>query len=966
MPSSEVVIKALEQIRKRAANYEYFFDQLDSPDWIVPLLAEGFFKHPPAPQKEGDSVGFPFWPESRYLAKMASRDPDLVLNVALNVPDTDNVRIHEDFAEAALAMPPHLSAALAKKETGWIERQNHLFFVLPRTLGKLISHLARGGEVDAALDLARALLEVLPDQKAKEKTKKDEDDLFSLPPQPSVRFDQWEYEEILKKNVPDLVTAADARGIELLCDLLEAAVRYSQSDGAKGAPWDYSWIWRPAIEDHFQNRHRGLRSILVTSLRDACESLIREGKEGVKALVGFLESNKYPWHIFRRIALHLLRLFPESTANLIAQRLTDFNVFDTHAFRHEYAMLLRDCFKFLSDNQQKIILGWIEQGPPDLEEYKNSRDETTGKYPTKEDARRFQKGWQRVRLAWFSDALPEEWKKRYQELVAEFGEPDHPEFPSYSTGTWVGPTSPKSADELEAMTVSEVTAFLKTWDPPGESMAPSPEGLGRVLSSVVSEKPDRFSAEATTFEGLDPTYVRALLVGFRDAINKGKTFAWQPVLDLCKWVVQQPRNIDDEKSVDMDKDPHWGWARKTIADLFSSGFKEGKRCIPFKFQELVWATLQPLTEDPEPTPEYEKEYGGTNMDPTSLSINTTRGEAMHALVRYALWVRHYLENESDGKERPDRGFEEMPEVREILNAHLDIERDPSLAIRSVYGQWFPWLVLIDSKWAAKKAGDIFPSEEKERPFWDAAWNAYVFRCQAYDNVFDVLEDQYALAIDRSIEPTKDEDSFENPQRNLGEHLMVFYWRGKLNISEPESLLGRFWKKASPFVRGKALVFVGRNLQDTEGEVEAKTLDRMKKLWESRLEEAKSAQDAAVFVSEMEAFGWWFASGKFDDKWAIEQLLEALRLVQKTDPTHLVVDRLAEVSEKFPFEAVQCLGLLAKGDREGWKIHGWIEEAKTILSSAMKSGGKATESAEDLIHYLGSRGYLQFRSLPQRD
>lgn len=962
-PTPEQLDRAVALIGQKE-HRRYFFDRIENPEWIDSLFRKGFFQNPPAAERDDakGTVGFPPWPESLYLARMAYKKPRLVLQTILQASETDNINVHEDFAAAALAMPAELSAEWAEKEAVWIKGQDHLFFVLPRTLGKLISHLSQGGEVDASLNLAKALLDVLPDPKVKEKAR--EDRTFSTPPQPTVRFDQWEYEEILKKNVPSLVTAAGIQAIELLCNLLETAVRYSQKDGAKGAPWDYSWIWRPAVEDHPQNRHHGLRSILVTALRDACESLVRNRQEEAKVLVGMLEGDKYSWHIFRRIALHLLRLFRKPAADLIAERLTNFNLFDTHAFRHEYALLLRDCFGLLSDDKQKFILSWIEQGPPDLDEYKKREDETTGKCPTEEDIRRYLRGWQRTRLAWFSGTLPEEWKKRYEEMVAEFGEPDHPEFASYSKGVQVGPTSPKVAAELEGMSVSEIIKLCEDFKPTDEFMAPSPEGLGRELSAVVSERPERFLKKVSKFQSLDPTYVRAILSGIRSAIGKGKVIDWQAVFELCGWVVIQRREVNDEEDIDLLKDPHWGWARKTIADLLSEGFKKSEGSIPFKYRKTVWNVLEPISHDPDPTPEYEAEYLESNVDPSSLSINTTRGEAMHAVVRYALWVRECLGKEPGGKEKLACGLQEMPEVLEVLATRLDMEEEKSLAVRSVYGRWFPWLVLIDSRWAKEAVNKVFPSSEKCRLFWDTAWQAYIMYCDAYDDVFEILQNKYALAVERLGDGEQNDDSYTDVQKQLAKHLMVFYWRGKLSLDDPDGLLAKLFEKATPQFRGAALRFVGQSVRDEKSDIKPEILERMIRLWERRLEVTKNTQDPSAFAPEMESFGWWFASGKFDDAWAIKQLLEALKLVQKTDPNHLVVDRLTEVSEKFRLESVQCLELLAKGDREGWKIHGWIEEAKTILSHAMQSGGSAAESAEHLIHYLGSRGYLQFRPLLQ--
>ena len=52
-----------------------------------------------------------------------------------------------------------------------------------------------------------------------------------------------------------------------------------------------------------------------------------------------------------------------------------------------------------------------------------------------------------------------------------------------------------------------------------------------------------------------------------------------------------------------------------------------------------------LTEDEDPTPHHEAHYGGSTMEPFTLAMNTIRGEAMEAVIRYALWFRRHKEQE---------------------------------------------------------------------------------------------------------------------------------------------------------------------------------------------------------------------------------------------------------------------------------------------------------------------------------
>lgn len=957
MPSPEVVKKALDAIKKRSADYEYFFDKLNSPEWIKPLWDAGLFSHPPEPLKDGQYVRFPIWPESRYLARMASLEPNVVLKVIQQIPDTENVRVFEDLIDAALKMPVELGAQLVEKAKNWARSPYQL--LMPEKLGLLVAHLAKGGQVDSALSLAQALLEVLPDPKVQDKSTTEE--LYRLPPEPRARFDIWDYEQILKKDFPELVRTAEIRAVNLLCNFLEAAIRLSRRRDDDEGPEDYSWIWRRAIEDHSQNMHHGLKDVLVSGIRDASDLIVKANTAILPYVVRLLEER--PWRVFHRLALDLLRRFPSVTPDLVVARLMNRDLFNHVGLRHEYALLIDECFETLTTEQQQVILGWIEEGP-DLETLTESAIERTGKRPKEEDIAKYKKNWQRNRLAWFKTHLPENWRQRYQTLVDECGEPEHPEFSSYVSTGYVGPTSPMPAKDIKTMPISELVAFLQTWQPPADHFAPSLEGLGRELTTVVAEDPTLFVLASDQFKDLDPTFVRAMIRGCEEACKANKTFDWSSVIELCRWITAQPRDISGRKLPRTDADPDWGWARKAVASLLSAGFDEKAFGIPITLRQKVWDALKSLTNDPDPTPEYEAQYGGSNMDPATLSINTTRGEAMHTVIRYALWARRHLEKLPNAKQQLAHGFAEMPEVSDVLDKHLDVLQDPSLAIRAIYGQWFPWLVLIDPAWASEHLDKIFPSIESERPLRDAAWETYILFCAPYDNVFKILRGQYALAIGRLGETPYRRRQLDDPHRHLAEHLMAFYWRGEIKKDDANRLLTKFWSKASGELRGHALEFVGRSLHDTQGNLHRNILERLKSLWEHRFAVAK--QDAEGHKAEMAAFGWWFSSGKLEDAWAIHQLIEALKISGKTKPDHLVIKRLAALAQTMPKEAIQCLEAVVKGDQEGWSIYSWRVLARNILETALQSTDtEAATSAVNLVHYLGSRGYFEFRDLLQK-
>jgi hypothetical protein len=853
--------------------------------------------------------------------------------------------VHDNLADAALAMPPELAAQWAKKEAAWLEKRDKIDSLLPQKLGNLVGHLARGGQADVAVALARSLLGIMPSLHTGEQISVSE---------PRARFDTWDYEQILSAQLPSLVSASCESGFVMFCDLLESAVRFYL--GGRDPPEDYSHTWRPAIEDSEQNLLSDPKELLVSAVRDAAVQIIKAESSLLSALADALEKRK--WFIFQRIVLHLLRVFPTGNEALIAVQLTDEKKFDKPTLWHEYSFLAKEQFGSLSPQDQSKILTWIDIGP-DIEKMRAIDEKMTGKPPTNEQVEYYANHWRLSHLAPIHVSLPEEWRSRYSKLVAQFGEPEHPEYLVYSSGG-IGPTSPKNAQELQSMNLSEIANLLKTWQPSGGILDSSPEGLGRVLSGVVTSDPERFAKEALMFQGLDPTYVRGLLGGFRDAAKNGHCFTWHHILKLCQWTVEQPRdNTDKESSLEFDTT--WGPARRTVAALLSAGFQKGPCELSSDLRKEAWDVLQPITEDPDPTPEREKSALDTgSLDPANLSINSVRGEALHTVIRYALWVKRHLDKNSTSEQSRGSTLDKIPEARAVLDAHLDLGRERSLAIRVVYGQYLPQLLFLDKEWSSRRLPEIFPTDKSLQDLHDATWEAYLAYCPPYESVFEVLHDKYLAAVNRLDEaPSKWRYVGADPMERLAEHLMVLYWRGKLDLENV--ILKQFFAKAAGNLRRHSLSFIGRSLLNTKEEVPAAVLERLKALWISRLQAITSSGSSNL--EEFSSFGWWFASGKFESNWGLEQLLSVLQSAGHAEADHQVINRLRDLSSESPELTMECLALMFGSKDASLIFLAWREQVYKILNAAISSGNqKAHEKAVTLINRLTALGHTELRTL----
>jgi hypothetical protein len=514
------------------------------------------------------------------------------------------------------------------------------------------------------------------------------------------------------------------------------------------------------------------------------------------------------------------------------------------------------------------------------------------------------------------------------------------------------------------MSTDEVIAYLRTWEPsPGFAM-PSPEGLARVLAASVRNDPDGIAQIASRLRELDPTYVNGYLSGYRELAMNHQAIPWKPILELCSWVVAQDREIPGRTSEYGDLDTGWGWTRSTIAHLLSAGFNDGSSEIPLELRSLVWEVLLPLTDDPDPSNASEAKYGGSNMDPVTLAINTVRGQAIEAVHNFALWT--YRSLDATGRAG---GFEQMPEVRFVLDRHLDREVERSYAVHSIYGRKFPWLQLLDAEWAEQNVAKIFPPEESDELYWESAWDAYITYCPPYDSVFDVLRTEYGRAIARLNHAPTERKRPAFAQDHLPQHLMTFYLRGKIDLDDP--LLRDFFETASPELLGRAMSFVGRSfsvLVDNEFRSlptppSDEVLTRARVLWEFRLRKVQEATDPTDHAKELSEFGWWSISPHFEGTWVLDQLSNVLRSVGTIDAGHEIVKRLAREVEEHPTEALGVLQLMLHSDKDGWLVLSWKDSVTDILRSGLNSvSADVRRLATEITQQLGVRGYREFRSL----
>jgi hypothetical protein len=942
------VDRALALIKKGAVNADYFFEQLTSPVWIEPLAKEKLFAKPYNAIRRAEGLSFPFWVPGLYLARMAaiSEAQAQVLEILKSLPESDNPRVYEVVADAAAVLPPDLAKHLVSQLLRGVELPFQLG--LPEKVGSVVVRLAEAGLAHEARRLARALLAIVPTPAPTEDS--DEDvDVRWLHREAKGRMDGWHYGKVLDQIVESLVRSSGQEALRLLCDLLEQAVAAGRMEAGKG-PDDFSYIWRESVE-HSEARRGNSRDDLVSGVRDAAMQIVDASPEQLREIVEHLRAR--PTRIFHRVALFLLLRKGERDIALAQDSLSNPPDWEDIGLHPEYELLLARFFGRLTPEVQRVYLDWIDQGP-DQPSYVAFRRQMDGREPREAEVRLHRDVWLRDHLGVLAAHLAPGNRQRLAELE-QIGPSRQAGRPLYRvTMGWRGERSPLTEAEALSLDWPSLIAKVRDWTPPSPSdfEGPSVEGLAGSVRERVIANPREAVEHLSQVVNIGPQYISAILEALREAIKKKEELAWEPILVFIQQIV-------DQAHVATDQVDRWRWVSKCAASLVDDSFDAGAASIPIQFRELVWRILERLAQNPDPTPEHEERYGGTNMDPATLSLNTVRGETFHAIARYGLWWRRHLESLPDAADRFKSGFDELPEMRALLDRHLDPTFEPSLAVRAVYGQWFPWLALLDVAWATGHVGAIFPEGAEQAPLCWAAWRTYVVFCNPFTNVLPILHPVYLRAIGALRDGMAPNVGMgERPAEHLAEHLMAYYWRGELALGG-DDLVVTFFDAADSKLRGHALEWVGRILAQLDEAPVPQVEERLRALWEWRMSRVP------LEAEEMQAFGWWFGSSRMDDGWSLQNLTRLLSASVLPEPDHMVAERLAAIAREQPAEAVQSLDRMIGLASEGWTIHGWIDSARSILETALRStNNDARERAVRVIHRLGALRFRDFRTLLQ--
>lgn len=939
MVTDELVDRALKILAEGAANYHYFFANLKSPDWIAPLKRRGRFANPPPAEKRSDSIRFPLWPEGEYLLRMAPRSPQEVFE-AINDAwhESDNHSVHDLLLRIATELPPAFAAKIAEAEAKWASHQVRFYILYAHRAEPLLIKLARNNQTLAALKLLGPILDVqAPESRRADREITVGESRVRLPVDPVGRIDAWHVQRLMSNAGIELALREPDKTLALLSRKLHKAVEIHQND--RKSDDDFSTIWRPQIA---ASRLGRLLDVLVTAVRDIGLSIARGTENGYETVVRIFEKQKWP--IFKRLEYYILSEAEALPEAFVSRRLLKAEMYSSTTANPEFNQFLTKWARRVPKDVREQLFAVVDSGP-DLSRYSRflGEQESNGARPEAEEWIR-----DRWRLGWLTalgEALDGERRTELTTLTARYGQPQPTQLISGFRA--ISDVSALSLDEIKKLSIPNLASYLKNWQPtPGWNPdKPNRAGLGSTLQQWASENPQLFSDNLKLFEdaNLHPTYLRSIIDALCEALKGDKAFDVYSVVRAIEWLL---RNTTETAAAgqDWDEDPSWNWAHMSSARFLSELFLHPHRLDIRRWREF-WSVLELIAQNPSPSPE-DDEQRKEGPDFGLAALNNIRSVGLLAVMQYARWIK------ASGSTADSDAF---PDAMALLAKHLDPQTDKSVAVREMFGMHFNLLAWLDRKWLERELPALFP--EKFSTLDRFAWGSYVLFSQPIADLLAAMRFRYERAVNAL---QRKAGSVNDAERALGNHLTAYYASGAIDLDDP--LLTLFFAKASSALRAQTIGDIGWHLREHQsGDIPSHTQERLMNLWEHRFARA-SAEEASEAQQELASFGWWLASKKFPDSWAIQQAIAVLDRFRRIDPDFAVVERLAELAPLYAFEATHALGIVFEEDKEGWSIHGWGENPQIIIREALKCDQRSRREAERVVNIFVSRGHAGLRSL----
>ena len=965
--------RMLSLIERRGANFAFFFERVDDVSWIPVFKKNGYFGHPPKIEvSEDGGMHFRSWRPVLYLKRVAAASPSLVVDTVLDFQDTDNPRILYTISEIALiAEPIEQSLRLKDWVFKYLESPDESS-IKAEFIPKLMNRWAGASPetTDAALQLMKKTVpfKADPELQDKQARRKENPDEGTTRLEPRTLFRYWEYQKILDKGVRLFAEREPYQVVRILLDATAKMIDWQfhedqlETIGSK----DGLMGWCDRVNE--PSDYKASEVSLVNALTFASEKVYEKAPESVAELEKSLRSQR--WDIFMRLRHHLYALHPnEQTKPWIREMILTHPTYCKWEHRFEFQRMIRlACEHFgadlLTEEEREGIFKTILKGPSE----ERFRD-WTGENFTEEAFEKRKRYFHKIQLRPFAPVLFGKYQDYFQELI---GKEENPvtdnDYPPYKPegARIIEKSSPKTPEELESLSDSEILEFLNDWEDVGHApknwwVEITFEGLAEAFQSIFQESiiPNdaRLRFWLKNRDQIErPIYVRAMVSAIQECIKLKQFDRLDEWFDLCEWILlhpDQPKEAGVNHSEESRGNPDWSSSRRAVGDFVEMCVGKDVN-VPISVRDRLYSLLDELCTQYDRRLDEDEPVLLNSDDQFTEAINKTRSRALESLVDFGYWVRRQLEDE----------YADTHEVFDILVKRFDpgCKHPLKLPEYSLLGRHYASIFGLNKERAIQCKDNLFPKENLRA--WVEAFRNFLTYNPKYNPphkpTFDVIREEVEFALNNLNE--LEADSLRTPDLvdKIGERLFTYYLQEVYPLRGNESLLERFYKRTGQDKERWSHFFydVGRRLKNSGQQLDENIERKIIDFFNWRFEEGES--------SELKEFTFWMEAECLDAEWRLKSYSKILDLCESEEiRTYTQLESLLEMLLEHTVLVVECFAKLtdlAVGSGGNTYIH-FIDKAKPILEAGLNSDDASVrENAERARENLLRGGHSEFLDL----
>ena len=955
-PTTDQLAQA-ERLTRTPDRLRYFLDKLDNPLWLKSLADHGWFdtEHVPEPVREDDgTVRLSDWPPASYLARIAGHVPEKAAEIIRTLTGTKNPWVQRQLVAALLALPSNMATPFVSSVVSWV-RGPYAGWLDEQDLTALAVKFLGLADPSPGELLALTLL--------------------------TATHDEYALGEVARALTHPLA-GSGAAGVHVFIEALDQ----HNDDTHRLDSINFS---RVSIGPHPQNQHlHGDTDPLVDGIRDAALAYMRRTGD----LTVWEELSARPDALYRRIAYHIAAVLiddfneADQTAPSNAPQwvvtlrvhardtVIDEAAFADPATRLEYGQLVHTMLRHLSAQDVATLTGWVRAGPrlneEDIQRLTGVTDESVEGAVVA-----FADRWRAERLALFGPKLPELLQTVVDELASRGVEA--PEYPglNHVAFMWGTPSSPLSASSIADMPVDRVVNELAERPPAVATLFSTPESaLADRVAEDIRSRPAEYAAHAEQFTSLDPLYINALLSGIRSAVadaakqvhpdgdSASLDLAWPGLLRASIAIADLP-DTGEPNALQPAYCPRW--LHRSLAHMIEASLDSPAAGLTLDQADEVLAVIARLLESPDPVSADEAEDEATS-DPTFRSINSVRGLALNAILAFVRWWSRHGQTEESIPAR----------LIAMLEQHLDVNRDSSSAVRSVFGQHIGQLYALMPIWTRAHLEGIFgipttnaasvpagrdcasgTSAADHDVLGQVAFDSHLLFANPYSDLWPLLAPYYEDAIGTlKQQPRGRQGALRDTRQRLLDHMLLFVVWGVLDVNDPR-LKPVFRSKWA----GEAFTHLGFSLQGA-GTLDSDTAERLRNLWtwwRMRAETRRNSGDVDGAAQMVAGFSRWWHASKLGSAWEFEELHSVLALSPGIEAPSIVIQGIANKIEGHEREALEAIETILDNVTDDGRRSYASGKAEPILRELARSDDpKVRQLVQQLLQRLATWGMVE--------